>query len=359
MLAGSIAVPRGPKGQTHTMPSAMNRRVLLRRRPVGTPRPDDFEVSESPIPSPHPGEILCRTLYLSIDPYMRGRMNEGRSYARSVELGQVMVGGTVSQVVESRRPGFASGDFVVGYDGWQAYAVSTGAGVRKLDPVQAPISTALGVLGMPGMTAYVGLLDIGQPAPGETVLVSAAAGAVGSVVGQIARIKGCHVVGIAGSKAKCDYAVSELGFDHCVDYRAQELLPALQAACPGGVDIYFDNVGGAALAAVLTLINRNARIPLCGLIAQYNAIELPSGPNLLPVLVSRALIKGFIVSDHGDRLAAFLGDCTRWLREGRLKYREDVVDGLEAAPAALIGVLEGRNFGKMLVSVLPDPTRPG
>jgi len=359
MLAGSIAVLRGPKGQTHTMPSAMNRRVLLRRRPVGTPRPDDFEVSESPIPSPHPGEILCRTLYLSIDPYMRGRMNEGRSYARSVELGQVMVGGTVSQVVESRHPGFASGDFVVGYDGWQAYAVSTGAGVRKLDPVQAPISTALGVLGMPGMTAYVGLLDIGQPAPGETVLVSAAAGAVGSVVGQIARIKGCHVVGIAGSKAKCDYAVSELGFDHCVDYRAQELLPALQAACPGGVDIYFDNVGGAALAAVLTLINRNARIPLCGLIAQYNAIELPSGPNLLPVLVSRALIKGFIVSDHGDRLAAFLGDCTRWLREGRLKYREDVVDGLEAAPAALIGVLEGRNFGKMLVSVLPDPTRPG
>jgi len=346
MLAGSIAVPRGPKGQTHTMPSAMNRRVLLRRRPVGTPRPDDFEVSESPIPSPHPGEILCRTLYLSIDPYMRGRMNEGRSYARSVELGQVMVGGTVSQVVESRHPGFASGDFVVGYDGWQAYAVSTGAGVRKLDPVQAPISTALGVLGMPGMTAYVGLLDIGQPAPGETVLVSAAAGAVGSVVGQIARIKGCHVVGIAGSKAKCDYAVSELGFDHCVDYRAQELLPALQAGCPGGVDIYFDNVGGAALAAVLTLINRNARIPLCGLIAQYNAIELPSGPNLLPVLVSRALIKGFIVSDHGDRLAAFLGDCTRWLREGRLKYREDVVDGLEAAPAALIGVLEGRNFGR-------------
>jgi NADPH-dependent curcumin reductase CurA len=336
----------------------MNRRVLLRRRPVGTPRPDDFEVSESPIPTPHPGEILCRTLYLSIDPYMRGRMNEGRSYATSVELGQVMVGGTVSQVVESRHPGFASGDFVVGYDGWQAYAVSTGARVRKLDPAQAPISTALGVLGMPGMTAYVGLLDIGQPAPGETVLVSAAAGAVGSVVGQIARIKGCRVVGIAGSKAKCDYAVSELGFDHCVDYRAQELLPALQAACPGGVDIYFDNVGGAALAAALKLINRNARIPLCGMIAQYNAIELPSGPNLLPVLVSRALIKGFIVSDHGDRLAAFLGDCTRWLREGRLKYREDVVDGLEAAPAALIGVLEGRNFGKMLVSVLPDPTHP-
>ncbi len=290
---------------------------------------------------------------------MRGRMNAGRSYAASVELGQVMVGGTVSQVVESRHPGFANGDFVVSYAGWQTYAVSTGAGVRKLDPLQAPISTALGVLGMPGLTAYVGLLDIGQPAPGETVLVSAAAGAVGSVVGQIARIKGCRVVGIAGSKAKCDYAVSELGFDHCVDYRAQELLPALQAACPAGVDIYFDNVAGAALAAALKLINRNARIPLCGMIAQYNATELPSGPNPLPVLVSRALIKGFIVSDHADRLAAFLGDSTRWLREGRLKYREDVVQGLEAAPAALIGVLEGRNFGKMIVSVLPDPTRSG
>jgi len=286
-------------------------------------------------------------------------MNEGKSYAASVELGQVMVGGTVSQVVESRHPGFAGGDLVVGYAGWQAYAVSTGAGVRKLDPARAPISTALGVLGMPGMTAYVGLLDIGRPTPGETVLVSSAAGAVGSVVGQIARIKGCRAVGIAGSKEKCDSVVSELGFDACVDYRTQELLPALKAACPNGVDIYFDNVGGAALAAALKLINRNARIPLCGMIAQYNATELPPGPNLQPILVNRALIKGFIVSDHGDRLGAFLDDCIGWLREGRLKYREDVVEGLDAAPAALIGLLDGRNFGKMLVRVSPDPTRSG
>jgi len=341
------------------MPAAVNRQVLLRRRPVGAPRPDDFEIAESPLPAPRQGEILCRTLYLSIDPYMRGRMNEGKSYAASVELGQVMVGGTVSQVVESRHPGFAGGDLVVGYAGWQAYAVSTGAGVRKLDPARAPISTALGVLGMPGMTAYVGLLDIGRPTPGETVLVSSAAGAVGSVVGQIARIKGCRAVGIAGSKEKCDSVVSELGFDACVDYRTQELLPALKAACPNGVDIYFDNVGGAALAAALKLINRNARIPLCGMIAQYNATELPPGPNLQPILVNRALIKGFIVSDHGDRLGAFLDDCIGWLREGRLKYREDVVEGLDAAPAALIGLLDGRNFGKMLVRVSPDPTRSG
>jgi NADPH-dependent curcumin reductase CurA len=341
------------------MPTTVNRQVLLRRRPVGAPRPDDFEIAESPISAPGHGEILCRTLYLSIDPYMRGRMNEGKSYAPSVELGQVMVGGTVSQVVESGHPGFATGDLIVGYDGWQAYALSTGARVRKLDPARAPISTALGVLGMPGMTAYVGLLDIGRPAPGETVLVSSAAGAVGAVVGQIARIKGCRAVGIAGSKEKCDYVVSQLGFDACVDYRTQELLPALKAVCPNGVDIYFDNVGGPALAAALKLINRNARIPLCGMIAQYNMTELPPGPNLLPILVDRALIKGFIVSDHGDRLGAFLDDCTGWLREGRLKYREDVVEGLDAAPAALIGLLEGGNFGKMLVRVSPDPTSSG
>jgi len=341
------------------MPAAMNRQVLLRRRPVGAPRPDDFEIVESAVPTPRQGEILCRTIYLSIDPYMRGRMNEGRSYAAPVELGQVMVGGTVSQVVESKHPAFASGDFVVGYDGWRAYAVSTGAGMRKLDPAVAPISTALGVLGMPGMTAYVGLLDIGRPLPGETVVVSAAAGAVGSVVGQLARIKGARAVGIAGSREKCDYVVSKLGFDACVDYKTQEFLPALKEACPSGVDIYFDNVGGAALAAVLKLINRNARIPLCGIISQYNSTELPPGPNLAPILVNRALIKGFIVSDHADRLEAFLTDCTRWLREGKLVYREDVQDGLPAAPAALIGVLEGRNFGKMLVRVSPDPTRPG
>ncbi len=335
----------------------MNRQVLLRRRPVGAPRPDDFEIVESPAPAPGDGQILCRTIYLSLDPYMRGRMNEGRSYAASVEPGQAMVGGTVSQVVESKHPGFARGDFVVGYDGWQAWAVSSGAGVRKLDPSPAPISTALGVLGMPGMTAYVGLLDIGQPKPGETVVVSAASGAVGSAVGQIARIKGCRVVGVAGSADKCDYVVRELGFDACVDHRTQELFPALSQACPRGIDVYFDNVGGAVLAAALRLLNLNARIPLCGMISQYNATELPPGPNLLPLLVNRAIVRGFIVSDHVDRLRAFLADCTAWVREGRLKYREDVVEGLDAAPRALIGLLEGRNFGKLLVRVAQDPTR--
>ncbi len=341
------------------MPGAMNRQILLRRRPTGAPTPADFETVETPVPAPAAGEILCRTIYLSLDPYMRGRMNEGRSYAASVELGQVMVGGTVGQVVESRDPAFAPGDVVVGYHGWQTHAVSRATAVRKLDPAQAPISTALGVLGMPGMTAYVGLLDIGRPKPGETVVVSAASGAVGSAVGQIARIKGCRAVGVAGTAAKCEYVVRELGFDACVNYRTQELLPALRAACPNGIDVYFDNVGGAVLAAALRLINQNARVPLCGLISQYNATELPPGPNLFPVLANRALIKGFIVSDHPDRLGAFLTDCTGWVREGRLRHREDIVDGLEAAPGALIGLLEGRNFGKLVVRVSEDPTRRG
>jgi NADPH-dependent curcumin reductase CurA len=334
-----------------------NRQVVLKRRPSGEPQPGDFELVETPIPSPGEGEILCRTIYLSLDPYMRGRMNEGRSYAASVGLGQVMVGGTVSEVIESRNPAFARGDLIVGYDGWQGYAVSRGSGARKLDPSVAPISTALGVLGMPGMTAYVGLLDIGRPAPGETVVVSAAAGAVGSAVGQIAKIKGCRAVGVAGSDAKCRYVVEELGFDAAVNYRTEELVPALRHACPKGVDIYFDNVGGAVLAAVLQLINPKARIPLCGLISQYNATEPPAGPNLAPVLVNRALIKGFIISDHFDRLPEFLADGTRWVQEGRLKYREDMVEGLENAPAALIGLLRGRNFGKLLVRVGSDPTR--
>jgi NADPH-dependent curcumin reductase CurA len=339
------------------MPAAANGQVLLRRRPVGAPKPDDFEIVESPIPAPGDGQLLCRTIYLSLDPYMRGRMNEGRSYVKPVELGQVMVGGTVSQVVESKHPGFAAGDFVAGYEGWQTYSVSSGIGMRTLDPRQAPISTAVGVLGMPGMTAYVGLFDIGRPKPGETVVVSAASGAVGSAVGQIARIKACRAVGVAGSREKCDYAVKELGFDACVNYKTQDLVSALKEACPKGIDIYFDNVGGAVLAAAMRLLNQNARIPLCGMISQYNATEPPPGPNLMPLLVNRALIKGFIVSDHMDRVGAFLADCTGWVREGTLKYREDIVNGLDAAPRALIGLLEGRNFGKLLVRVSEDPTR--
>jgi NADPH-dependent curcumin reductase len=337
------------------MAATMNRQILLRSRPTGTPEPGNFELVEKPIPEPQDGEILCRTIFLSLDPYMRARMGAARSYAASVEIGQVMVGGTVSEVVSSRHPGFAAGDLVVGYDGWQAYALSRGAGVRKLDPGQAPISTALGVLGMPGMTAYVGLLDIGRPQQGETVVVSAAAGAVGSVVGQIAKIKGCRAVGVAGSTAKCDYVVRELGFDACIDYRTDELVPALSAACPNGIDIYFDNVGGPVLDAAIRLINRNARIPLCGLISQYNASEPVPGPNLGPVLTNRALIKGFIVSDHADRLGAFLTEGTRWWHEGRLKYREDVVEGLENAPRAFLGLFRGDNIGKLLVKVGEEP----
>ena len=339
------------------MATALNRRIVLKRRPVGAPRPDDFELVESPVPSPGQGEILCRTIYLSLDPYMRGRISGVKSYARGVDPGELMVGGTVGEVVESRHPGFASGDLVAGSDGWQAYGLSKGAGVRKLDPAQAPISTALGVLGMPGMTAYVGLLDFGRPKPGETVVVSAASGAVGSAVGQIAKLKGCRAVGIAGGRVKCDYVVSELGLDACVDYKAGDLPAELARACPSGIDVYFDNVGGDILEAALGLVNPYARVPLCGLISQYNATEPPAGPNWRVLLTNRVLVKGFIVSDHLDRLPDFLRDAAAWVREGRLRYREDVVAGLEHAPAAFVGLLQGKNFGKLLVKVGEEPAR--
>ena len=341
-----------------------NRRVLLKHRPVGEPKPTDFEIVDAPVPKPQDGQILVRTIWLSLDPYMRGRMNDVKSYVSPVELGQPMVGGTVGEVVESRDAAFNTGDIVLTYGGWQAYHVATSAGARvgpfgpiTLDPKAEPISTALGILGMPGMTAYVGLYDLGQPKPGETVVVSAAAGAVGSVVGQLAKIRGCRAVGIASSKEKCDYATRELGFDGCVSYRVPDLAAVLRDACPNGVDVYFDNVGGDVLKAVLRVVNPFARIPLCGIISQYNATELPPGPNLGPVLVNRVTIRGFLVSDHVDRMPQFLADCGRWLREGRLKYREDVVEGLDRAPEALIGLLRGDNLGKLLVKVGPDPTR--
>ncbi|MGH7383985.1 MAG: NADP-dependent oxidoreductase [Candidatus Rokuibacteriota bacterium] len=338
------------------MPTPVTRQIVLRGRPVGMPRPGDFDLVEAPLPEPKDGEILCRTIYLSLDPYMRGRISGARSYAASVEPGQVIVGGTVSEVLDSKHPGVTKGDIVMGYDGWQSHAVAKGGGVRKLDPRQAPVSTALGVLGMPGMTAYVGLLDIGQPKPGETVVVSAASGAVGSAVGQIAKIKGARAVGIAGSRDKCDYVVRELGFDDCVNYKQGDLLSALKGACPAGIDVYFENVGGDVLRAVMQLLNMNARIPLCGLISEYNATEPAPGPNLRPLLFNRALVKGFIVSDHLARLPDFLKDCGGWLRDGRLKHREDVVVGLEKAPEAFIGLLQGKNFGKLLVRVGEDPT---
>lgn len=328
-----------------------NRQIVLKRRPVGAPAAEDFAIVEGAVPEPGDGEVLARALWLSLDPYMRGRMSDRKSYAPSVALGAVMVARTVSRVIDSRDSGFAPGEIVLGPGGWQDYAVLPAASLRKLDPDAAPVSTALGVLGMPGMTAYVGLLDIGRPAKGETVVVSAASGAVGSVVGQIARIKGCRVVGVAGGDAKCRYVVDELGFDTCLDHRAPSLADALARACPGGIDVYFENVGGAVQRAVWPLLNDFARVPVCGLIAQYNDVEPAPGPNLTPVVTKRLTVRGFIVSDHGDRWGDFYRDVSAWVREGRVKYREDVVDGLERAPEAFIGLLEGRNFGKLLVRV--------
>ena len=335
----------------------MNQQIRLKSRPTGEPTADNFEVADGPVPQTKDGEVLRRTIYLSLDPYMRGRMSDAASYATPVKIGDVMGGHTVSEVIESRNPGFKPGDFVTGYDGWQAYGVSAGQDLRKLDPKAVPISTAIGVLGMPGMTAFVGLMDIGQPKPGETVVVSAASGAVGAVVGQLAKIKGCRAVGIAGSPDKCKYVVEQLGFDACVNYKTDDLVPALKAACPDGVDIYFENVGGAVFAAILRVINKGARIPLCGIISEYNATGNPAGPNLRPLLVQRALIKGFIVSDHPDRAPAFLQEVAPLVMSGRIKFREDIVDGLANAPDAFIGLLQGKNFGKLMVRVSPDPTR--
>ena len=326
----------------------MNRQIRLKSRPAGAPIVDNFAMADGPMPS---GDVVRRTLFLSLDPYMRGRMSDGPSYATPVAVGDVMCGHTVSQVLESKNPDFRAGDFVAGYDGWQAYGASNGKDLRKLDPSGAPISTALGVLGMPGMTAFVGLLDIGQPKAGETVVVSAASGAVGGVVGQLAKIKGCRAVGVAGSADKCRYVVDELGFDACINYKTEDLVPALRGACPNGVDIYFENVGGAVLAAVLRVLNRGARIPLCGLISEYNATANTPGPNLRPLLVHRAMIKGFIVSDHTDRAMAFYQEVAPLVKSGRIKFREDIVDGLDHAPEAFLGLLQGRNFGKLIVRV--------
>jgi NADPH-dependent curcumin reductase CurA len=341
------------------MAGDINRRICLAARPVGEPVPGDFALVETPIPVPGPGEILLQTLWLSLDPYMRGRMNAGKSYAPPVALGKVMVGGTVSRVLASNQEGFRPGDFVEGRTGWQEYALATGRELRRVDPALAPLSTALGVLGMPGMTAYTGLLTIGRPEPGETVVVAAASGAVGSLVGQIARLKGARAIGIAGGPAKCDYVVSELGFDACLDHRSPTLPADLAAACPEGIDVYFENVGGAVWEAVLPLLNPFARIPVCGLIAHSNATRLPEGPNLVPalmraVLSNRLTLRGFIVGDFADQQEEFLTDVGAWLRTGQIRHREDIVDGLESAPAAFIGLLQGRNFGKALVRVAAE-----
>ena len=335
----------------------INRRIVLAARPKGAPTHDNFRLVEAPVPQPGEGQVLLRTLYLSLDPYMRGRMDEGPSYAEPVPLGGVMVGGTVSRVEASNNPGFAPGDLVLSYSGWQDYALSDGKELIKLDPGMEKPSYALGVLGMPGMTAYFGLLDIGNPQPGETVAVAAATGAVGSVVGQIAKLKGCRVVGIAGGPEKCRYAVEELGFDACVDHRSDDLRHRLAEACPNGIDVYFENVGGKVFEAVLPRLNPGGRVPLCGLIAQYNMTHLPPGPDRMPqllttILIRRLKIQGFIVTlDYGHRAAEFTADMTQWVKEGRIRYKEDVTEGLENAPAAFMGLLQGQNFGKLVVKV--------
>jgi NADPH-dependent curcumin reductase CurA len=299
---------------------------------------------------------------MSLDPYMRGRMSAAKSYSASAEIGEPMLGGGVGVVEHSNNDKFKVGDYVMCGTGWQSYSLSDGAGVMKLDPARAPISTGVGVLGMPGLTAYYGLLKIGQPKKGETVVVAAASGAVGSVVGQIARIKGCRSVGIAGSAEKCAFVVDELGFDACINYKDADFAEQLAAACPDGIDVYFENVGGKVFETVLPLLNDDARVPLCGLISQYNATELPTGTNYLPALMrdmltKRILIQGFIISFHFDHLPAFLKDVGGWIGSGQLKYREDIVKGIENAPEAFMGLLKGKNFGKLLVQVSDDPTR--
>ena len=334
----------------------MNRRIVLARRPKGAPVAEDFRLETHPIPSAAPGRVLLRTRYLSLDPYMRGRMSDARSYAPPVALDAVMTGQTVSVVEASQVPGFQAGDLVLANVGWQDYGLSDGRDLTKIDPANPHPSYALGVLGMPGLTAYVGLLDIGQPRAGETLVVAAAAGAVGSVVGQIAKLKGCRVIGVAGGTRKCAYAREELGFDDCLDHQVAELPQRLAAACPQGIDIYFESVGGAVLAAVVPLLNVGARVPLCGLVAWYNLEKLPEGVDrtpqlLLTVLRQRVKIHGFIIFDHYQRMGAFQRDMGGWLREGRIRYREEVIEGLESAPRGLIGLLQGENFGKLIVRV--------
>jgi NADPH-dependent curcumin reductase CurA len=332
------------------------RRIVLASRPVGEPKPSDFRLEEFSVPQPGAGEMLLRTKWLSLDPYMRGRMSDAPSYAKPVGIDDVMEGGTVNEVVASNNDRFKPGEIVLAHTGWQTHAVSNGAGLRKLDPAVAPISTALGVLGMPGMTAYSGLLEIGKPQAGETVVVSAASGAVGAVVGQIAKVKGARAVGIAGGPDKCRYVKEELGFDDCVDHRAPDFPERLKAACPKGIDVYFENVSGAVWDAVFPLLNTFARIPVCGLIAQYSATEVPEMKYKTPqifraVLTKRLTIRGFIVTDFAAKFPEFIRDVPQWMKEGRIKYREDIAEGLEKAPAAFMGMLKGKNFGKQLVRI--------
>ena len=338
---------------------ATAQRIVLAARPIGEPKPENFRLEDAPIPSPGQGEVLLRTIWLSLDPYMRGRMSDAASYAQPVQIDQVMEGGTVSEVAASNNSAFKVGDVVLSRAGWQTHAVSDGKGLRKIDAKAAPLSTALGVLGMPGMTAYTGLLDIGNPQPGETVVVAAASGAVGSAVGQIAKIKGARAIGIAGGAEKCTYVKEVLGFDDCLDHRDPEMAAKLKTACPKGIDVYFENVGCKVFEAVLPLLNPFARVPVCGLISQYNAFEEEKGGKAMSfllrnVLTKRLTVRGFIVSDFASRYEDFITDMTKWFADGKIKHRETVVEGLANAPRAFMGLLRGENFGKQLVRVGPD-----
>jgi len=330
-----------------------NRKFTLAARPVGMPKISDFQIVTEPLPQLGEGQILVRTQYLSVDPYMRGRMNGVRTYADPVNIGQMMVGGAVGEVVESRNGDFRPGEIITGYWGWQEFAISDGTGLRKIDTTLAPPSTALGVLGMPGMTAYFGFLEICQPKQGETVVVSGAAGAVGSLVGQIAKIKGCSAVGTAGSDAKVDWITRELGFDAAFNYKTTDnYVERLKDLCPNGIDCYFDNVGGALTDAIFPVLNTKSRIAICGQISQYNSPKPQSGAPVFSYLLTKsARAEGFLVYNFADRFAGGMAQMAKWVKEGKIKYRETIVEGFENAPRALIGVLSGENTGKMIVKV--------
>ena len=342
-----------------------NTRIVLAARPVGRPAVSDFRVEHQPIPTPGPGQVLLAIRYLSLDPYMRGRMSAAKSYAAPVAVGDVMEGGTVAEVVESRHAAYRPGDLVLSYSGWQTHALSDGHDLLRLDDWPAPLSTALGVLGMPGFTAYAGLLNIGKPKAGETVVVAAATGPVGATVAQVGKIMGCRVVAIAGDDKKCAFARDKLGADVALNHKDPDFANKLADASPNGIDIYFENVGGKVFEAVLPLLNPCARIPLCGTVSGYNATQLPSGPDHLGwawslLQTRRVLVKGFIIfDDYGPRYGEFAGQMGAWLAEGKINYLEEIVDGLENAPEALKGLLEGKNFGKLVIRVGPDDLSGG
>lgn len=337
------------------------RRIVLAQYPKAMPGHDDLKLESFEPAKPAEGEVVLETVYLSLDPYMRGRMSPAKSYAAGVELGEVVTAEAVSRVVESHHPGFEAGDMVLARSGWQTHSVMKGEEMRKLDPSLAPVSTALGVLGMPGFTAYSGLKAHGRPQAGETVVVSAAAGAVGQIVGQLARIWGCRAVGIAGGAEKCALVTDEFGFDACVDYKAEDFRKQLSAACPEGIDIYFENVAGDVLKAVIPLMNDFGRMPVCGTIAYYNLGALPEGPDHLPalmraILVKRLSVRGFINYDHIEMHGDFEREMGEWVREGKVRYLEDFVDGIENAVDAFQGLLTGRNKGKLIIRMAEDPT---